>query len=215
MMLSVNNGCGKNDFPALRGQKLEKLLTVKRLARQNNISLLEICPKSVYKDLGIAARFFEASPEIANFCMTFERNDSAEWIADQVKRTLKDLAAARAKEQLAEAVAAGFSSFVALQAARLAKALKKKRAKAKNTKAACLADTKTADQAFDEMRQLLQKYPDAARMSRKGQLIRADETKIGVNFTMIPEMRAWLHQHGFRASVDDRQHFFEAASRQA
>jgi hypothetical protein len=32
-----------------------------------------------------------------------------------------------------------------------------------------------------------------------------------VSFTRLAGMKGWLHQHGFRASLDDRHHFFAAA----
>ena len=72
-----------------------------------------------------------------------------------------------------------------------------------------LLDPTLAAAAEKEMADLFAAHPRIARMTRTGVLLDPEERPLA-QFTQIAAMKAWLFQHGHRASVDDREHFLAA-----
>lgn len=218
--INVCNGSGWNNYAALRGQRLNRILKVSRLAAKNHLSRIEVGPRDVRKPFGIEARFYRLKEDEDRlvYAIQFDQNDTAEWIAERVKLALtkgfvahvEANLANRAAKALAAAKAAGFETVEAhVSAVEAAKVAKIAAASAKN--AVTLADTAGAAEALADLTALRVAHPDASRIGRQGQLIRSDESKVGVSFTRLAGMKGWLYQHGFRASLDDRHHFFAAA----
>jgi hypothetical protein len=69
-----------------------------------------------------------------------------------------------------------------------------------------LLDDRAAFEASSEMAAHLRTHPQIERMTRKLDLVTADGTKVA-KFSHLAGMKAWLWQHGYRASIDDRDAF--------
>lgn len=219
--IDVTNGSGWNYYKSLRGRDIARQLHVARLAAKNKITRLEVEPFDRCKPFGIAARFYRDSEDgdVRVYQIRFDEHTSAAGIASAVKRVLSDgidatvsaNAARIVARELADAQSAGFAT-AAEHLGHVTSQRLRAATEADAKKAALLADGDASAAALGEMRRLRGAHPDAARIGRQGQLIRADESKVGATFANIPGMKAWLHQSGFRASVDDRHHFFSAAT---
>ena len=213
--IDIRNGSGWNHYAALR-----ELTTLPRgtrgLMADNKVARLTISPYDSERPFGIAARFYDSEGEEI-YCLSFDQNDRAEWIAARVKLLLEEgitnrknaVAAARAKDELVAANAAGFATAEEHRAS-IAAEEGRVRAEAEAKRKAMLADTANATAALNEMRDLRASHPEAVRMTRKMDLFDANEAAVAT-FGNWPGALAWLHQNGFRASVDDREHFFAAA----
>ena len=228
--IKKKNGSGWNHYAALRGTRLLKLLTVNRLAAKNFLTSILIEPYNNDKPLGIAARFFRDDPNAEErfddqgddtfllFTLRFDQHATADDIAFGIKRLLSEGISTRIElnrvrlhfKAMADAKSAGFdtieahvASIEAAKAAEIAAALTKRNAR--------LVDAPLAAEAFAELTALLSAHPLTLRITRRGELVGPLESKIGARFTHFDGMKSWLHQHGLRASVDDRHHFFAAA----
>jgi hypothetical protein len=235
--ITINNGSGWNNYPALRELKNLPLGT-KGLMRANGCTLLEIGPADPEKPLGIAARYYDASGDLL-FTQRFDQNDSAGWIRSAVTALLTKTIAVRREERGAEIAAedlkraqrAGFAT-AAEHRADIERRTTEAQAAAKaasDARAAWLSGenggSDAASDALESMRSLRAQQPAANTITRKGNLAilrtAADGLTLSAGcgmaeifqekFNDLEGMKAWLIQHGHRASVDDRQFFFDAA----
>lgn len=74
-----------------------------------------------------------------------------------------------------------------------------------------LTDPASAARAEARMRDLLSAHPGITHMTRKGHL----RNSLGQTLAIFDDrdgLRAWLFQHGYRASIDDRHKLLEALS---
>jgi len=221
--VEITNGSGWNNYAALRHLHMPR--GIKGLMAANGVQRLAIEPYDSERPFGIAARFYDRADERL-FTLSFDQNASSagvrgavvelltETIPAACARRAKEIAAdeeAKAKRALAEAKAAGFAT-----AAEHKAHLAHERARARQEQAA--ADAAAAPAMFDRLVEALRQFPQATRLTRKGELIRdlspnAVE-KFGVTFRPA-QVCEWLRQHGHRPSVDERGILFAAAKKAA
>lgn len=235
-IIEIKNGSGWNNYEALRA--LKSLPTgTKGLMKNNGVQTLSIGPKDEEKPFGIAARYYNADGELI-FTQSFDQNDSAEWIRSAVTALLTKTIAARRAERRAEIAAeelkaankAGYETAAEHEAAIQAKAAEMKAAATKERDARWAwlkgenGGKEAAIAALEEMKALRASCPQADGITRGGKLGKllnpesshggwseVFESHVLSSDARNNGMQAWLLQNGFRASLDDRHHFFLAA----
>jgi len=221
--VEITNGSGWNNYAALRHLHMPR--GIKALMAANGVQRLVVEPYDCEHPLGIAARFYDRADERL-FTLSFDQNASSAGVRQSVvellTETIPAVCARRAKEiaadELAKAKAAGFAT-AAEHKAHLASeraAEQAERERARQEQAA--ADAAAAPAMFDRLVEALRQFPEATRLTRKGELIRdlsrnAVE-KFGVSFRP-GQVCEWLRQHGHRPSVDERGILFAAAKKAA
>ena len=220
--INITNGSGWNNYPALKGLILPR--GTKGLLKSNAITRLDIEPADAERPFGIAARYYDSDRELI-FTQHFDQNDTGSWIRAQVVELLtktirvrkEELAAERHERETREALAAGFPDRLTHARAK-ADAARVHRAADHAAQLAREAYRQTpahAAAALATMASLIRQHPDCIGIGRKGALLVAGPVHplpTPYQFTDHEGMLAWLTQHGFRQSVDDRHHFYAAAA---